>query len=73
MKTVADQQFAEVIATAEVKRIYGIVRDSLNSLTDANRRHGRIERIHVRDEEVPPSWLAPRRGEDGSLYIAHVS
>jgi pyruvate dehydrogenase (quinone) len=52
MKTVADQQFAEVLATAEVKRSYGIVRDSLNGLTDANRRHGRIERIHIRNEEV---------------------
>jgi pyruvate dehydrogenase (quinone) len=35
-----------------VKRIYGIVGDSLNGLTDAVRRQGKIEWIHVRHEEV---------------------
>jgi len=51
MKTVADQ-FAEVLAAAGVKRIYGIVGDSLNGLTDAIRRQGKIEWLHVRHEEV---------------------
>jgi pyruvate dehydrogenase (quinone) len=51
MKTVADQ-FAETLAAAGVKRIYGIVGDSLNGLTDAIRRQGRIEWVHVRHEEV---------------------
>jgi pyruvate dehydrogenase (quinone) len=50
-KTVAEQ-FVEVLAAAGVKRIYGIVGDSLNGLTDAIRRHGKIEWIHVRHEEV---------------------
>jgi pyruvate dehydrogenase (quinone) len=50
-KTVADQ-FAETLATAGVKRIYGIVGDSLNGLTDAVRRQGRIQWLHVRHEEV---------------------
>jgi pyruvate dehydrogenase (quinone) len=50
-KTVADQ-FAEVLATAGVKRIYGIVGDSLNGLTDALRRQGEIKWVHVRHEEV---------------------
>src|SRR6202161_717537 len=50
MKTVADQ-FAETLAAAGVKRIYGIVGDSLNGLTDSIRRQGRIEWIHVRHEE----------------------
>jgi pyruvate dehydrogenase (quinone) len=50
-KTVADQ-FAETIAAAGVKRIYGIVGDSLNGLTDALRRQGAIEWVHVRHEEV---------------------
>jgi pyruvate dehydrogenase (quinone) len=50
-KTVADQ-FAEILAAAGVKRIYGIVGDSLNGLTDALRRQGKIEWIHVRHEEV---------------------
>jgi pyruvate dehydrogenase (quinone) len=51
MKTVADQ-FAETLAVAGVKRIYGIVGDSLNGLTDAIRRQGKIEWMHVRHEEV---------------------
>jgi pyruvate dehydrogenase (quinone) len=51
MPTVADQ-FAETLAAAGVKRIYGIVGDSLNGLTDSIRRQGKIEWIHVRHEEV---------------------
>jgi pyruvate dehydrogenase (quinone) len=51
MTTVADQ-FAETLAAAGVKRIYGIVGDSLNGLTDAIRGQGKIEWIHVRHEEV---------------------
>jgi pyruvate dehydrogenase (quinone) len=51
MTTVADQ-FAEILAAAGVKRIYGIVGDSLNGITDAIRRHGEIEWMHVRHEEV---------------------
>jgi len=49
--TVADQ-FAATLAAAGVKRIYGIVGDSLNGLTDAIRRQGKIEWLHVRHEEV---------------------
>jgi thiamine pyrophosphate-dependent acetolactate synthase large subunit-like protein len=37
MTTVADQ-FAETLVVAGVKRIYGVVGDSLNGLTDAIRR-----------------------------------
>src|SRR5204863_8446069 len=50
-KSVADQ-FAETLVAAGVKRIYGIVGDSLNGLTDAVRPHGKIEWIHVKHEEV---------------------
>jgi pyruvate dehydrogenase (quinone) len=49
--TVADQ-FAETLAAAGVERIYGIVGDSLNGLTDAVRRQGKIAWVHVRHEEV---------------------
>jgi pyruvate dehydrogenase (quinone) len=51
MRTVAEQ-FAETLSAAGVKRVYGIVGDSLNGLTDAIRRQGRIEWVHVRHEEV---------------------
>jgi pyruvate dehydrogenase (quinone) len=51
MSTVADQ-FVETLAAAAVKRLYGIVGDSLNGLTDAIRRQAKIEWVHVRHEEV---------------------
>ena len=50
-KTVADQ-FAETLAATGVKRVYGIVGDSLNGLTDSIRRQGKIGWLHVRHEEV---------------------
>src|SRR5262249_34448129 len=50
-KTVADQ-FVATLAAAGVKRVYGVVGDSLNALTDAMRRQGKIEWVHVRHEEV---------------------
>jgi thiamine pyrophosphate-dependent acetolactate synthase large subunit-like protein len=50
MKTVADQ-FADILAAAGVNRVYGIVGDSLNGLTDAIRRQGKIEWLY-RHEEV---------------------
>ena len=49
--TVADQM-VETLAAAGVKRIYGIVGDTLNAVTDALRRHGGIAWLHVRHEEV---------------------
>ncbi len=51
MPTVAEQ-FAATLAAVGVKRIYGIVGDSLNGLTDAIRQQGKIEWLHVRHEEV---------------------
>ncbi len=50
-KTVADQM-VETLAAAGVRRIYGIVGDSLNGFTDALRRHGGIQWLHTRHEEV---------------------
>src|ERR1700734_3956008 len=50
-QTVADQM-VEVLGAAGVKRVYGVVGDSLNGFTDAIRRRGGIEWIHVRHEEV---------------------
>lgn len=45
-------QIVEILEKAGVKRIYGIVGDSLNPVTDALRRRKTIEWIHVRHEEV---------------------
>jgi pyruvate dehydrogenase (quinone) len=40
------------LAEGGVERIYGIVGDSLNPVTDAIRRHGKPKFIHVRNEEA---------------------
>src|SRR6266852_8257829 len=49
-RTTADFM-AETLARAGVKRIYGVVGDSLNGFTDALRRLESIEWVHMRHEE----------------------
>ncbi len=51
MPTVAES-LVKTLVEAGVKRIYGIVGDSLNGITDAIRRDKTIQWIHVRHEEV---------------------
>src|SRR5580658_10931435 len=41
----------EMMESAGVKRCYGIVGDALNPVIDALGRNGKIEFIHVRNEE----------------------
>ncbi len=68
MKTVADQ-FAETLAAAGVKRIYGLVGDSLNGLTDAFRRQRKIEWVHVRHEETAAFAAGADAHLTGSLAV----
>lgn len=49
-KTVADE-LIERLVEAGVERIYGLVGDSLNPVSDAIRRNGKIKWVHVRHEE----------------------
>src|ERR1700740_2730385 len=44
--------FIETLVNAGVKRVYGVVGDSLNGLTDVIRRTNGIEWLHMRHEEV---------------------
>lgn len=50
-QTVAEA-LVEHLAKAGIERIYGIVGDSLNAVTEAIRRDGRIAFVHVRHEET---------------------
>ena len=50
-RTVADFM-AETLKQAGVKRVYGVVGDSLNGFTDALRRLGGVEWMHMRNEEA---------------------
>lgn len=61
-----------LVATLEhagVRRIYGIVGDSLNGLTEALRRRGTIEWIHVRHEEVAAFAAAGEATTTGALAV----
>jgi pyruvate dehydrogenase (quinone) len=67
-KTIADQ-FAETLAAAGVKRIYGIVGYSLNGLTDSIRRQGKIEWVHLRHEEVAAFAAGAEAHLSGNLAV----
>jgi pyruvate dehydrogenase (quinone) len=67
-KIVADQM-VETLAAAGVRRIYGIVGDSLNGFTDALRRHGGIDWLHVRHEEVAAFAAGADAHVTGSLAV----
>src|SRR5580693_10304158 len=51
MTRTAAEFMADTLLQAGVKRVYGIVGDSLNGFTDALRRLKGIEWVHVRHEE----------------------
>ena len=59
-KTVADQ-FVETLAAAGVKRIYGVVGDSLNGLTDRCAGRARSSGSMSGMKRSPRSPPAPRR------------
>ncbi|UXY22658.1 pyruvate dehydrogenase [Streptomyces cynarae] len=50
-QNVADQ-FVDILVRAGVKRLYGVVGDSLNPIVDAVRRNSAIDWVHVRHEET---------------------
>src|SRR4051812_39215402 len=50
-QTVADL-IADTLERVGVRRIWGVVGDSLNGLTDSMRRRGTIDWIHTRHEEA---------------------
>ncbi len=50
-KTVSDV-FVETLIEAGVRRVYGVVGDSLNGLTDAIRKSKQIDWLHMRHEET---------------------
>ena len=52
MSRSVSEVFVETLRAAGVKRIYGLVGDSLNGLTDVIRKAKDIEWVHVRHEEV---------------------
>ena len=66
--TVADL-IAETLIQAGVKRIFGVVGDSLNGLTEALRQRRAIDWIHVRHEEVAAFAAAGEAQVTGALAV----
>jgi pyruvate dehydrogenase (quinone) len=67
-RTVADQ-IVETLEAACVKRVYGLVGDSLNGFTDALRRRKTIEWLHVRHEEVAAFAAGAEAHLTGNLTV----
>src|SRR5580704_17900017 len=57
------------LAQAGVKRVYGVVWDSLNGFTDALRRSGEIEWVHMRHEEGGAFAAAAEAHLTGELAV----
>ena len=68
MPTVA-AQMVETLKAVGVRRIYGIVGDSLNGFTDALRRDGTIEWVHVRHEEAAAFAASGEAHTTGALAV----
>src|ERR1700751_6421941 len=51
MATIAADYMVGALKNAGVKRVFGVVGDSLNGFTDSLRRDGSIEWVHMRHEE----------------------
>ena len=68
IKNIADLLVA-TMEQAGVKRIFGIVGDSLNGLTEALRSRGTIAWVHVRHEEVAAFAAAGEAQITGDLAV----
>ncbi|MBE7210703.1 MAG: ubiquinone-dependent pyruvate dehydrogenase, partial [Gluconacetobacter diazotrophicus] len=67
-RTVADLMVA-TLRNAGVQRIHGVVGDSLNGITDALRRDGTIEWLHVRHEESAAFAASGEAQVTGALAV----
>ncbi|MBF6274465.1 MULTISPECIES: pyruvate dehydrogenase [Nocardia] len=68
-KTNVADQFVHVLVQAGVRRIYGVVGDSLNPIVDAVRRTPQIEWVHVRNEEAAAFAAAAEAQLTGRLAV----
>jgi pyruvate dehydrogenase (quinone) len=71
-KTIAEL-LVETLKNAGVKRVYGLPGDSLNGFTDALRRDGTLEWVHVRNEEVAAFAAGADAHLSGSLAVCAAS
>jgi pyruvate dehydrogenase (quinone) len=72
MTTVADNIIG-ILKASGVRRIYGLPGDSLNGFTDALRRDGDLEWVHVRHEEAAAFAAAGEAAITGDLAVVAAS
>jgi pyruvate dehydrogenase (quinone) len=63
------EQLVDTLQQAGVKRIFGVVGDSLNGMTEALRKRGTIAWVHVRHEEVAAFAAAGEAQITGELAV----
>src|SRR5689334_5440003 len=68
MSTVGDQMI-EVLTQAGVRRVYGLVGDSLNPIADAIRRNPAMDWVHVHNEEAAALAAAAEAQLTGRLAV----
>ena len=66
-KTVSEV-FVETLIEAGVRRVYGVVGDSLNGLTDAIRKSEQIEWLHVRPIVIRQSLVCALDKKEDETY-----
>jgi len=69
MSKAAAEYLVEALEKAGVKRVYGVVGDSLNGFTDAMRRRKSIDWIHMRHEEAGAFAAGAEAHLTGSLAV----
>src|ERR1700742_1140843 len=69
MSKTASEYLVEALEKTGVKRVYGVVGDSLNGFTDALRRRKSIDWIHMRHEEAAAFAAGAEAHLTGSLAV----
>src|SRR5205814_7945180 len=69
MSKTASEYLVEALEKTGVKRIYGVVGDSLNGITDALRRRKSIDWIHMRHEEAAAFAAGAEAHLTGNLAV----
>jgi pyruvate dehydrogenase (quinone) len=69
MSKTASEYLVEALEKTGVKRVYGVVGDSLNGFTDAMRRRKTIDWIHMRHEEAAAFAAGAEAHLTGNLAV----
>src|SRR6201991_1793622 len=69
MSKIASEYLVEALEKTGVKRVYGVVGDSLNGFSDALRRRKSIDWIHMRHEEAAAFAAGAEAHLTGNLAV----